>query len=126
VPFVHGNDGPSIWTEPWHVVLDDLAESDGVIRTSAAIEQGPSGDVAVAARENDFLYLFFRHGADDDVTLVPVDGGRVPDDATWLVVRPGTRVVRCGRWRLVTREEGWSASLRTGEGPCTTVSTPLR
>jgi hypothetical protein len=125
VPFVHGNDGPSIWTESWHVVLDDLAESDGVIRTSAAIEQGPRGDVAVAARQNDFLYLFFKN-RNDDVRLVPIDGGRVPDDATWLVTRPGTRVVRCGRWHLVAREEGWSASLRTGSGPCTTVSTPLR
>ena len=125
VPFVHGNDGPSIWTEPWHVVLDDLAESDGVIRTSAAIEQGPRGDVAVAARQNDFLYLFFKN-RNDDVRLVPIDGGRVPDDATWLVTRPGTRVVRCGRWHLVALEEGWSASLRTGSGPCTTVSTPLR
>jgi hypothetical protein len=127
VPFVHGNDGPSIWAEPWDVVLDDLAESDGVIRTAAAIERGQRGDVALAARQNDFLYLFFRHGTVDDVTLVPIDGGRVPDDATWLVTRPGTRVVRCGRWQLVAREEGWSASLRTGlAGPCTTVSTPLR
>ena len=50
------------------------------------------------------------------MTLVPIDGGRVPDDATWLVTRPGTRVVRCGRWRLVAHEEGWSASLRTGGG----------
>lgn len=126
LPYVHGYDGPSIWTDPWHVVLDDLAEADGVVTTSAAIERGPRGTVAVASRENDFLYLFFGHGQQNPVKLVPVDGGRVPPDARWLVVPPGTRVVRCGRWTEVAAEEGWSASLRTsGEGPCTTVSSPL-
>ena len=125
LPYVHGHDGPSIWTDPWDVVLDDLAEADGVVRTSAAIERGVRGPVAIASRENDFLYLFFGHGQRNPVKLVPVDGGRVPSDARWLVVPPGTRVVRCGRWSLVAEEEGWSASLRTGDGPCTTVSSPL-
>ena len=85
-----------------------------------------ASEVAVASRENDFLYLFFGHGQQNPVKLVPVDGGRVPPDARWLVVPPGTRVVRCGRWREVAEEEGWSASLRTSsDGPCTTVSSPL-
>jgi len=126
LPYVHGYDGPSIWTDSWNVVLDDLAEADGVVRTSEAIERGERGPVAIASRENDFLYLFFGHGQRNPVKLVPVDGGRVPPDARWLVVPPGTRVVRCGSWKEVAEEEGWSASLRTGDdGPCTTVSSPL-
>lgn len=126
-PFVHGHEGPSIWTDSWNVVLDDLAEADGVVTTSAAIERGQRGTVAVASRENDFLYLFFGHGQRNPVKLVPVDGGRVPADARWLVVPPGTRVVRCGTWKPVAQEEGWSASLRAGgEGPCVAVSSPLR
>ena len=32
-------------------------------------------------------------GSGTPVRLVPVDGGRVPSDARWLVVPPGTRVV---------------------------------
>jgi len=126
LPYVHGYDGPSIWTDSWNVVLDDLAEADGVVRTSEAIERGERGPVAIASRENDFLYLFFGHGQRNPVKLVSVDGGRVPPDARWLVVPPGTRVVRCGSWKEVAEEEGWSASLRTGDdGPCTTVSSPL-
>ncbi len=128
LPFVHGYDGPSIWTDPWNVVLDDLAEADGVVTTSAAIERGIRGPVAIASRENDFLYLFFGHGQRNPVSLVPVDGGRVPAEARWLVVPPGTRVARCGRWRLVAEEEGWTAALRTGDAdrPCVTVSSPAR
>ena len=125
-PFVYGHDGPSIWIDPWDVVLDEIPGAEGVA-SSAAIERGERGVVALAARENDLLYLFFGRGQRNRVKLVPVDGGRVPPDARWLVVPPGVRVVRCGRWSLVAEEEGWSASLRTGDdGPCTTVSSPAQ
>jgi hypothetical protein len=126
LPFIHGHEGPSIWTDPWEVVFARLAEVDGVVRTSATIDRGIRGPVVVASREDDFLYLYLRHGNGNDVALVPVDGGRVPDEATWLVMPPGTSVVRCGRWRLAVSEGGWRAWRRTGAGPCTTVSVPRR
>ena len=83
--------------------------------------------VAVAARENDFLYPYFGRRLQNVVRLVPIDGGRVPDGATWLVVAPGARIERCGRWAQVMRIDGWLLQRRTGAaGRCVAIETAER
>jgi hypothetical protein len=125
VPYLQA-DGPSIWTDPWYEVLEPFAPTGGIVAALDAIETGAQGPVAVASRENDFLYLFLGHGQENPVTLVPIDGGRVPPEARWLVTPPGVRVVRCGSWRVAAADERWTTWARVGDAdrPCTTAASP--
>ncbi len=53
---------------------------------------------------------------------MPIDGGRVPDDATWLVVAPGSRVDRCGSWVRVAATDGWLVERRlAARGRCVAI-----
>ena len=89
LPFVHGYDGPSIWTDPWDVGAGRPRRGGRRHAHVGRDRARRAGPVAIASRENDFLYLFFGHGQRNPVKLVPVDGGRVPSDATMARRSPG-------------------------------------
>ena len=121
-PFVHGHDGPSVWTDRWDVVLAEIHLSDAVPRTARVVNGREPSTVALAARQNDFLYPYFGRRLQNIVRLVPIDGGRVPGDAAWLVVAPGARVERCGRWTQVMHVDGWLLQRRSdADGSCRRV-----
>ena len=124
-PFVHGHEGRSVWNDSTDELFADVFREHVATVRVAQLLRGERRAIAIAARENDFLYFFFGDGRRNDVRLVPIDGGRVPDDVTWLVLAPGTAVVRCGRWTRVSAIESWLVERRDGtDGGCTRTGTP--
>jgi hypothetical protein len=122
-PFVHGHQDPSIWTDSEADVFDDLYIDEAIVRAARVVDGENGSTVALAARENDFLYPFFGSRQQNVVRLVDIGGGRVPTDALWLVLAPGTRVVLCGTWQNVKTVDEWRVARRTspGDGSCTTT-----
>ena len=112
-PFVHGHQDPSIWTDSEEEVFDDLYIHEAVVRAARVVDGETGSTVAVAARGNDFLYPFFGTRQQNVVRLVNRNGGRVPADASWLVLAPGARVVRCGSWNDVWTKDHWRVAKRT-------------
>jgi hypothetical protein len=76
-------------------------------------------NIAVAARENEYLSPYFGADLSRHVSLV-ADGGVVPPEAGWLVVSPSSVVRRCrDAWRQeLSVEPGWSVERRLGPDAC--------
>ena len=114
----------SVWTSSQQSLLEWRQSGSGAVRAGKVLARVPDdATVAIAPLPGDLLYpLLDRTGRRRSV-LVRVDGGRVPGDATVLVVAPGTRVVRCGRWERLARPDGWLVERRvSAAGPCEPVA----
>jgi hypothetical protein len=125
-PFVHGDAGRSVWGDSADEIFADVfREQAATMRVAQLLRAERRATLAIAARENDFLYLFFERSHGRRVRLVPANGGRVPDDVTWLVLPPGSQVVRCGRWTRVSDIERWLVERRDGDdGRCAAAGAP--
>ena len=75
--------------------------------------------VAVAPRENDFLYPYFGPRLTRRVALVR-PRGVAPRDADWLVLTPSAQALRCAdAWRPeLTLEAGWQVERRVAPDSC--------
>jgi hypothetical protein len=113
----------SVWTETRDDLLAWRQSGSGAVPVGRVLEAvRPGATVAIAPLPGDLVYPLLDPRGRRRSALVPIDGGRVPGAAAWLVVAPGSRVVRCGTWRSVTTTRGWLVERRTAvSGPCTTV-----
>jgi len=114
----------SVWTSSAQSLLEWRQSGSGAVRAGKALA-GLHDDrtVAIAPLTGDLLYPLLDRSGRRRSVLVRVDGGRVPADATVLVVAPGARVVRCGRWVPLARPSGWLVDRRLSvAGPCTRVT----
>jgi hypothetical protein len=109
----------TVWGKSRAELLAGRFAGHGVVAAARALDAADDDTVAVAPQIGEIVYpLLDPHGARRTV-LVPVDGGHVPDDAEWLVLGPGSRVERCGGWRVTTRtDDGWVVA-RRGSGDTT-------
>lgn len=112
---------PSVWTTP-DALLTDLVRPDDPVLAAArtAVRRASGGTIALAPPLGEVVYPFFDPEGRWDVRLVPIDGGRVPDDARVVAVGPGSRVVACGAWSS-RQVKGWIVAARSDEAraPCT-------
>ena len=114
----------SVWTSSQQSLLEWRQSGSGAVRAGKVLAGVPDdATVAIAPLPGDLLYpLLDRTGRRRSV-LVPDDGGRVPGDATVLVVAPGTHVERCGRWERLAGPDGWLVERRvSAAGPCEPVA----
>lgn len=115
----------SVWATPRESLLEwRMEEGSGTVQASRIVRHVAAGEtVAIAPLPGDVLYPLLDPSGERRTLLVRIDGGRVPDGAGWLVVAPGSRVERCGRWRRVADRGGWLVERRVGAGgPCTLVT----
>jgi hypothetical protein len=114
----------SVWTSSRESLLEWRQSGSGAVRAAKALDGVPSdATVAIAPLPGDLLYPLLDPSGRRRSLLVHIDGGRVPDEATWLVVAPGSRVVRCGSWARAAERGGWLVERRTSaSGPCTTLA----
>ena len=113
----------SVWSESRPALLAWRQSGSGSVPVGRLLDAVAGGaTVAIAPLPGDLVYPLLDPEGRRRSVLVPIDGGRVPSAATWLVVAPGSRVERCGAWSVVSTTRGWLVQRRTAEaGPCTTV-----
>jgi hypothetical protein len=113
----------SVWSESRQDLLAWRQSGSGSVPVGRLLDAAAGGaTVAIAPLPGDLVYPLLDPEGRRRSLLVPIDGGRVPSAATWLVVAPGSRVERCGAWSLVSSTRGWLVQRRTAKaGPCTTV-----
>ncbi len=113
----------SVWTESRDSLLRWRQSGSGAVQAGRALVRTPDGAaVAIAPAPGDLLYPLLDPAGRRTSVLVQVDGGRVPDDATWLVVAPGSRVDRCGSWAREAAPDGWLVERRLAlRGPCVAI-----
>ena len=118
----------SVWSESRPALLAWRQSGSGSVPVGRLLDAvAGGGTVAIAPLPGDLVYPLLDPEGRRRSLLVPIDGGRVPRAATWLVVAPGSRVERCGAWSLVSTTRGWLVQRRTAEaGPCTTVEAASR
>ena len=113
----------SVWSESRPDLLAWRQSGSGSVPVGRLLDAAAGGaTVAIAPLPGDLVYPLLDPDGRRRSVLVPIDGGRVPNAATWLVVAPGSRVERCGAWSVVSTTRGWLVERRTAQaGPCTTI-----
>ena len=116
----------SVWSSSRQSLLAWRQSGSGAVAAGELLDR-EAGDAtaAIAPPPGELVYPLLDASGHRRTVLVPVDGGRVPSDAGWLVVGTGSHVERCGTWNPVSRPGGWLVERRVAEGPpCERVEGP--
>jgi hypothetical protein len=111
----------SIWSADRVEAQTRLRLGEGELPVLRFVEEkiAATATLAIAPRSNDFLSPYFGEHLSRRVRLVPTQG-RVPADAEWLVLAPGSRVRTCrSSWQTALQvEAGWRIARRARSDDC--------
>ena len=116
----------SVWSSSRQSLLAWRQSGSGAVAAGELLDRKARDEtVAIAPPPGELVYPLLDPSGHRRTVLVPVDGGRVPADADWLVVGTGSHVERCGTWDRVSRPGGWIVERRiASRGQCEGVEGP--